>query len=196
MTTANKVTICRILLIPFFVVHTLYYVNTEQEWHRYLVISAFMLAAVLDAVDGFIARRFNQHSELGKILDPLADKLLLVSGIVLLSFDHEPLLDRLPVWLATTVISRDLLLLLGLVVVTHVCGKIKVRPVLIGKAATVLQMACILWALFKWSSQWLLMWTVAAAVCTGLSGLIYVWEGVRQLSASPASFPTKDETGK
>jgi phosphatidylglycerophosphate synthase len=88
------------------------------------------------------------------------------------------------------------LLLLGLVVIRHVCGKIRVRPVLIGKAATVLQMVCILWALFKWSGQWLLIWAVAAAVCTGLSGLIYLWEGVRQLSASPASSPTKDEAGK
>ena len=196
MTTANKVTICRILLIPFFVVHTLYYVNTGQEWHRYLAIIAFTLAAVFDAVDGFIARRFNQHSELGKILDPLADKLLLVSGIVVLTFDHGPLLERLPLWLATTVISRDVLLLLGLIVISHVCGRIKVRPVLIGKVATVLQMVCILWALFKWSAQWLLIWTIAAAVCTGLSGLIYVWEGVRQLSASPASSPTRDDSLK
>jgi cardiolipin synthase (CMP-forming) len=196
MTTANKVTIGRMLLIPFFVVHTLYYVNSARELHRYLAIIAFAVAAGCDAVDGFIARRFNQHSELGKILDPLADKLLLVSGIVLLSFDHEPVLARLPVWLATTAISRDILLLVGLVVITHVCGKVKVRPVLLGKAATVLQMGSVLWTLLKWDVTWLLAWAVAAAVCTGLSGLIYVWDGVRQLSASPASFPSKGDSEK
>ena len=78
MTTANKVTILRILLIPFFVVETLYYVKTGNELHRLAAILSFAGTAILDGVDGYIARRYNQISELGKILDPLADKLLLV----------------------------------------------------------------------------------------------------------------------
>ena len=90
MTTANKVTILRILLIPFFVVQVLYYVKNGNELHRLLAILSFAVAAICDGVDGYIARRYNQRSELGAILDPLADKLLLVSGIVLLSFDHGP----------------------------------------------------------------------------------------------------------
>ena len=83
MTTANKVTILRILLIPFFVVQVLYYVKNGNELHRLLAILSFAVAAICDGVDGYIARRYNQRSELGAILDPLADKLLLVSGIVL-----------------------------------------------------------------------------------------------------------------
>src|SRR5438045_8696995 len=86
MTTANKITILRILLIPFFVVQVLYYVKNGNETHRFLAILSFAVAAICDGVDGYIARRYNQRSELGAILDPLADKLLLVSGIVLL--DH------------------------------------------------------------------------------------------------------------
>jgi CDP-diacylglycerol--glycerol-3-phosphate 3-phosphatidyltransferase len=195
MTTANKITIFRILLVPFFIVQVLYYADAGNELYRLLSILSFALAAVSDGIDGYIARHYRQHSELGKILDPLADKLLLVSGIVLLSLKNEPYLDRLPLWLAVTIISRDVLLLIGLVVIQHVCGKITVRPVIIGKAATVLQMTCVLWALLKWRSEWLMVWAVGAAVCTGASGLIYIFEGIRQLSASPSSSaaPTRSE---
>ena len=193
MTTANKITIFRVLLVPGFVVMVLYYVDTGTELFRVLALLAFALAALSDAIDGYIARRYNQHSELGKILDPLADKLLLVSGIVLLSFHNEPHLDRLPLWLTGTIIGRDVLLLLGLIIIHYTCGRITVRPVMIGKVATVLQMTCVLWALFKWSAHWLLIWSIGAAVCTGISGVIYVVDGVRQLSASPASSPVAKE---
>jgi CDP-diacylglycerol--glycerol-3-phosphate 3-phosphatidyltransferase len=189
MTTANKVTIFRILLVPFFIFLVLHYVENGQELFRLGAILAFGLATVSDAIDGYIARRYHQHSELGRILDPLADKMLLISGIVLLSLKNEPYLERIPLWLTVTILSRDVLVLIGLVVIHYVCGRIKVRPVLIGKAATVLQMTCVLWALLKWNSQWLLVWAIGAAVCTGVSGMIYVFEGVRQLSASPSSSP-------
>ncbi len=187
MTTANKITIFRILLVPFFIVQVLYYVSGAGDWHRILALSAFALAAVSDGIDGFIARRFNQRSELGAILDPLADKLLLVSGIVLLSLHHEEYLPHLPLSLTATVISRDVLLLLGLVVIHYVGGKVVVRPDLTGKVATVLQMTCVLWALLKLNAAWLDLWTLGATCFTAISGVIYVIDGVRQLSATPAS---------
>ena len=194
MTTANKITIFRILLVPFFIVMVLYYVDTGNDLYRLLAIFAFALASISDGVDGYIARRYKQHSELGRILDPLADKLLLVSGIVLLSLNNEPHLDRIPMWLTATILSRDVLLLIGLAVIQYVCGRITVRPVIIGKVATVLQMTCVLWALLKWSNEWLLIWAIGAALCTGVSGLIYVVEGVRQLSASPSSSAAPNRT--
>jgi cardiolipin synthase (CMP-forming) len=190
MTTANKITIARILLIPFFVVETLYYVQDGTELHRFLAIGSFLLAAVFDGVDGFIARRYNQRSELGAILDPLADKLLLVSGVVLLSFNHAPHLATIPPWLAVTVIGRDILLLIGLGVIFLMVGKVTVRPRIIGKVATVLQMIVVLWILLKFQNQWLFPLTLSAALCTGISGLLYVWDGVRQLSAHPTSSPS------
>jgi CDP-diacylglycerol--glycerol-3-phosphate 3-phosphatidyltransferase len=193
MTTANKITIFRILLVPGFVVMLLYYVDTGNELFRFFALLTFALAALSDGIDGYIARHYNQHSELGKILDPLADKLLLVSGIVLLSLHNEPHLDRLPLWLTGTVIGRDVLLLLGLIVIQHVCGKMTVRPIIIGKVATVLQMTCVLWALFKWSTDLLFIWSIGAAVCTGISGFVYIVDGVRQLSASPSSSPAPKE---
>src|SRR5437667_2467647 len=189
MTTANRITIFRILLVPFFIVEVLSYVERGEEWHRYLAIGSFLTAAICDGVDGYLARRYNQRSELGAILDPLADKLLLVAGIVLLSRHHEQYLPHLPLWLTATVISRDVLLLLGLGVIHYVCGSVRVKPHLIGKVATVLQMMAICWALVKLNANGLHWLALGAAVCTGISGAIYVFDGVRQLSASPASSP-------
>jgi CDP-diacylglycerol--glycerol-3-phosphate 3-phosphatidyltransferase len=199
MTTANKITILRILLIPFFVVEVLYYVKTANETHRLAAILCFATAAICDGVDGYIARRYNQMSELGTILDPLADKLLLVSGVVVLSFDHTPHLGQMPLWLTGTIIGRDLLILIGLGVVYITVGKVKVRPRIAGKIATVLQMACVLWLLLKWDAalgqRWVNTLTIAAAAFTGVSGLWYVWDGARQLSSSPKSFPSGNPPG-
>ena len=191
MTTANKVTILRMLLTPFFVVAVLYYGKTGNEAYRLVALLTFAVAAICDGVDGYIARHYNQHSELGAILDPLADKLLLVSGVVLLSFDHGPLLGQIPLWLTGTIIGRDLLILIGMVVIQMTVGKVRVRPRIIGKIATVLQMASVLWLLLKWDAGWGARWflyvAMGAALCTGFSGLLYVYDGVRQLSASPKS---------
>src|SRR5882757_10173646 len=186
MTTANKVTILRILLIPFFVVELIYYIRSGDEMHRLVALLCFAVAAILDGVDGYIARHYSQISELGKILDPLADKLLLVSGIVALSFNHGNFLGQIPLWLTGTIIGRDLLILVGMVVIHLTVGKVKVRPRIPGKIATVLQMISIIWILLQWDAQfppvWFWIWTLGAAIFTGISGLYYVWDGIRQLS--------------
>lgn len=190
MTTANKITLVRIFLIPLFVVEVLYYVRTGNELHRLIALGSFGVASVCDGVDGYVARRFNQRSELGAILDPLADKLLLVSGIVVLSFDQRPYLQSVPLWLTGTIIGRDIFLVAGLVVIQMTVGKVKVRPRVVGKVATVLQMAVVLWVLFKWEDRWLFGLALLTSLCTGLSGLMYLWDFTGQLNAHPASSPS------
>jgi cardiolipin synthase len=196
MTTANKVTIFRILLIPFFVVEVLYYMKTGNEAHRLSAIIAFAVAAICDGVDGYIARRYNQRSELGAILDPLADKLLLLSGVVLFSLNN-PHFGNIPLWLPGTIIGRDLVILIGMGVIQMTVGKVLVRPRTLGKVATVLQMLCVVWLLMKWDDRfgepWFSIWTISAAICTGVSGLLYVWDGMKQLSSHPASSPAKKQ---
>src|SRR5688572_5688683 len=169
MTTANKVTILRILLIPFFVVEVLYYVKEGYEMHRILAMLCFAVAAILDGVDGYIARRYNQRSELGAILDPLADKLLLVSAVVLLSYDHEPFLDTIPLWLTGIIMGRDVLMVIGLVVIQVVVGRVTVRPRMVGKVATVLQMVVVLWVLLKWHEPTVFVLILGAAIFTAVS---------------------------
>lgn len=174
-------------MVPFFIVELMNYAEKGDELHRLLAILAFGLAAISDGLDGYIARRYNQRSELGAVLDPLADKLLLVSGIVILSLNNGPLLPRIPLWLTVTILSRDVLLLIGLALLHYLNCRVAIRPVFVGKVATVLQMVCVIWGLLKWPEQWLFYWSLAAAACTGVSGIIYVWLGLRQLSASPSS---------
>jgi len=191
MTTANKVTIGRILLVPFFIVAVIYYVKSGLELYRWLAIACFGVAALSDALDGFIARHFKQWSELGTVLDPLADKLLLVSGVVLLSMHNEPYLEPIPIWLTITILSRDVLLLIGFTLIHLVAGGMKTRPHFTGKIATVLQMAAVLWALFKLSATWQYYLCIAAGVFTGVSGLFYLVAGTRQLARHPSSSPAR-----
>jgi len=193
MTTANKITILRIVLIPFFVGAAIYYVRTGNEWCRLAAILCFVVAAICDGVDGYIARRYNQISELGKILDPLADKLLLVSGIVFLSFNDAPYFRQIPLWLTLTIIGRDMLILIGVIVIHFTVGKVKVHPRLTGKLATVFQMLAVIWILLKWDLHLRLfeIWIYGAGIFTGISGLLYIWDAMKQLSAHPASSATE-----
>jgi CDP-diacylglycerol--glycerol-3-phosphate 3-phosphatidyltransferase len=195
MTLANKITLFRILLIPVFVFLVIQYVTDferghPEEWMRYTAVGIFILAAVSDGVDGFIARRFNQKSVLGAYLDPIADKALLISALVMLSRDHGEAFEQLPLWFPVLVISRDLILLVGTVLIYMLTGTMKVRPRLVGKAATVFQMITLGWMLLKVSQpshEWFLF---AAGICTFLSGVLYFYDGVMQINSSSHARPT------
>ena len=192
MTTANKITVGRIFLIPAFIYVLLRHRDEGLDWQRWFALGAFALISVLDGVDGFVARRFHQKSELGAVLDPLADKLLLVSALILLSLD-QPHLNPLPRWLNFMVISRDILLVVGLALIHFIVGKVTVRPRISGKMATVLQMTAVLWTLLRWPTemQW---WIAAAAAALTLgAGIQYLFDGMRQLSASPRSGPLPEQ---
>ncbi|RME95778.1 MAG: CDP-alcohol phosphatidyltransferase family protein [Verrucomicrobia bacterium] len=181
MTTANKVTIARILLVPVFVIELMNFTGNGREIHRLVALTVFLLAAIGDGIDGFIARRYHQRTELGALLDPLADKLLLVLGLVILSLDNRPWLDRVPLWLTATVLARDVLLLLLLVLVNYLVGRGRVRPRWTGKVATVLQMTTVVWVLASFPSDWIVPLAAAATGFTALSGAYYLWDGWQML---------------
>src|SRR5215472_19147852 len=158
MTTANKITVVRILMIPAFVTMAIYYGESIKrgqplEWQRAAAIAIFILAAVSDGLDGYVARRYHQRSSLGVILDPIADKGLLLSGIITLSIinwsDVEPDYGRFPVWFPVLVISRDAILFVGAAVLYLLIGKVQVKPSWTGKVATVLQMIAIGWVMLQ-----------------------------------------------
>jgi cardiolipin synthase (CMP-forming) len=189
VTLPNYISILRILLVPIFVASVVYYVDRGLETYRYLAITIFGIAALSDAVDGYLARRLNQASRLGAILDPLADKLLLVSGIVVLSLDHRPILPSIPIWLTTLIISRDVILPLGTILISYTGTTPKVQPKLLGKLATVAQMLVILWALFKAPQMGLQMLIILSGLLTFSSGMQYIYDGVAQLNALDANPP-------
>ena len=195
MTTANKITVLRILLVPFFVVQMIYYYRGGQEINRWIAFSAFSLASICDGIDGYIARHYNQRTELGAILDPLADKLLLVSALILLSLKNSGF-DELPLWLVGTVLGRDAILAIGALVIYYVNDKVRVKPHMIGKLATVLQMICVGWVLLKWDRAVLHYLSLSAVVTAGLSVPIYLADGLSQLGTSPAALPQIAQAGK
>ncbi len=190
MTTANKITLVRILMIPAFVLMALYYGESikrgqPQEWQRYSAIMIFLIAAVSDGLDGYIARRYNQKSALGVILDPIADKGLLLSGIITLSIsnwsDIDPQYGQFPTWFPVLVISRDAVILIGSAVLHLLNGKVRVRPAWTGKVATFLQMAAIAWVMLQLRFIPLTYVVAAAGLFTFISGVVYVTDGFRQL---------------
>jgi CDP-diacylglycerol--glycerol-3-phosphate 3-phosphatidyltransferase len=200
MTTANKITIVRILLIPAFVTMAIYYGQSIQdgtpaEWERFTAITIFLLAALSDGLDGYVARRYNQRSSLGVVLDPIADKGLLLSAIISLSISNwselDPSYGSFPTWFPILVISRDAILFVGAAVLYLLIGKVHVKPNWTGKVATVLQMIAIGWVMLQLRLVPLLYVVVAAGVFTAVSGIIYVTDGVRQLQAAGHAHPAK-----
>src|SRR2546423_7316835 len=158
MTTANKITVGRILMIPAFVTMAIYYGQSIQrgaplEWQRFTAIVIFLVAAISDGLDGYVARRYNQRSSLGAILDPIADKGLLLSGIITLSISNwsqvDPNYGRFPAWFPVLVITRDAVILMGSALLHILNGKVRVRTSWTGKVATVLQMAAIAWVMLQ-----------------------------------------------
>ena len=192
MTTANKITIIRIGLIPVFVLMAIYYGESVKrgaplEWQRYTAIVIFLVAAASDGLDGYVARRYNQRSALGVILDPIADKGLLLSGIITLSITNwselDPNYGKFPLWFPVLVITRDVVILVGSAILHLLNGKVRVKPSWTGKVATFLQMAAIAWVMLQLKIPPLFYVVVAAGVFTLISGLIYVMDGVGQLQA-------------
>jgi len=201
MTTANKITVVRILMIPVFVTMAIYYGQSIQrgvplEWQRFTAIVIFLVAAASDGLDGYVARRYKQRSTLGAILDPIADKGLLLSAIITLSIsnwsDIDPEYGRFPAWFPVLVITRDAVILVGAGVLHLLNGKVQVRPSWTGKVATVLQMAAIAWVMLQLHFLPLLYVVIIAGVFTFISGIIYVMDGVRQLQAEGHAHATKD----
>ena len=194
MTTANKVTIGRIILVPVFVVQMLYYFRTGDELHRYLAMAVFLIATISDGIDGYLARHRGQATQVGAFLDPIADKLLMLSGLILLSieFEKNPFEQRMPLWLTGTVIGRDVIVVSGSVLLYVVIGNVKVKPLFMSKTSAVLQMVTIGWVLFKFPPIGTFWLAVSVAVTTAITGVLYVTDGIRQFSEHPAAKPEND----
>jgi cardiolipin synthase len=174
MGLANWFTVLRILLIPVFVSLLVY-----RKPGPALVV--FAAAALTDLLDGWVARR-RGTSRLGAFLDPMADKLLLTASFVTLTY-----LKALPFWIAAVVISRDVILVVGALLIHMLGGRIHPRPTWAGKAATFFQVLTVLVGLlarffhlpFRLS---VVLWLAAAF--TVISGLQYIVQGMRFLNAA------------
>lgn len=128
-TVANQLTLLRMLLIPAFVIMIVY---GRPGW----ALVVFVVAGITDGLDGLIARRAGQKTSLGAWLDPMADKLLLVTTFVVLTVPGTGLVNRFPFWLTILVITRDVVIVTTVAIVTAVMGVRTFRPSIYGKVAT------------------------------------------------------------
>jgi len=179
MSLANKISILRILLVPPIVVSLVYY-HPDRDWLRWLAFCLFVIGMVSDALDGFIARSQNQQSQLGTLLDPIADKLLILGTLITCSAVHGlPDSMRVPAWFNVIVISRDVLLVTGAVVLFAMQGRWSVQPSYLGKWATFSQMVVITTVLLGLPFKMPVI--IVAALLTVSSGFIYVRLAFRHL---------------
>ena len=178
----NILTVGRILLTPLFVIFLI-----RDLFGPALVV--FTMAAVSDGLDGLIARVFNQRTILGAYLDPIADKLLLSSAFISLA-----VLEIIPAWLTVVVISRDVIIFMGIAVLTLTSKTFAMKPSLVSKCTTLVQLTTVFAVLIKPDISCYgyvesgLFW--AAAGLTILSGLHYIYVGLNILQE------TSENTGR
>ena len=179
LTVANQLTLLRMLLIPALVILVIYGSN---GW----ALVVFVVAGMTDALDGVIARWWSQPTSLGALLDPMADKLLLISTFVVLTIPSLDLPNRLPVWLTVLVISRDVIIVVTVAIVNLSLGRRIFSPTMLGKIATLIYVVTASLTLcFNWlghSSIFVDAAIYAAAAITIVSGLHYISHVTRVLS--------------
>ena len=174
MNLPNLLTILRILLTPILIILIL-------QKRLDLATGLFSIAALTDALDGLIARQFNQKTKTGAILDPVADKFLLTSAYLTLSA-----IDFLPQWLTILVISRDVIIVAGIIILFLFQNGVEIRPSIISKATTVFQLLTILLVMAHnhlgiiTNCIQLVYWITAGL--TVISGLHYMTVGVTLLN--------------
>jgi CDP-diacylglycerol--glycerol-3-phosphate 3-phosphatidyltransferase len=175
---ANKISTFRILSVPFFIAALVYY-TPQRDYLRLVALFIFILGVISDAADGYIARKSKQQSQAGLILDPLGDKLLLMSAYLCLYL--VPLKVKFPLPVILIVISRDVLILLGAVVIFIVKQRINIFPTRWGKITTTLQMCAVICVLIQLPFAFIFWWP--AAFFTIISGTDYIKRGFKILYA-------------
>ncbi|WP_457622424.1 CDP-diacylglycerol--glycerol-3-phosphate 3-phosphatidyltransferase [Persephonella sp.] len=176
MGLANQITLFRILLVPVFII----FIGYNEPLYALIT---FFIAGITDALDGFIARKFNQITTLGKILDPIADKTLLISSFFFIY--NSDMSVKFPFWYVVLVISRDIYILVGSAIIYFLKGSLEVKPSIFGKATTFFQILSVIVILLAniTTVDILIVDGViyAATAFTILSTLTYFQEGIQRL---------------
>ncbi|MCI0468598.1 MAG: CDP-alcohol phosphatidyltransferase family protein [Nitrospirae bacterium] len=169
----NVITLIRIIIIPLFVAALIY---RRFDYGLYL----FLGAAISDGLDGLLARATNQRTEIGSVLDPLADKFLLITAFILFAY-----YSWIPTWLVIAILSRDAVVVIGWFLLFLQGSGAKTEPLLTGKIAIVSEFALISFIIlsinfesFPKTADWMFLVVAALAI---ISGLQYVLRGLRQL---------------
>jgi cardiolipin synthase (CMP-forming) len=179
LTPANQLTLVRVLLVPFFVILVVY-------GHFGWALVVFMVAGLTDLFDGLLARTLSRRTSLGAWLDPMADKILLVTTFVVLTMPNLGLTNRLPIWLTILIISRDVLIVSTVAIINLAIGRREFRPSIYGKIATATYIiTCVLIMYFNYlqrPSPLVETGIYASAAITLVSGFHYVWYATKLIN--------------
>ncbi len=186
MTYATLITLMRLLLVPVFCLLAARYGDTvttgnPDEQLRWIAVTTFILAAAMDGLDGWVARRFNQKSLIGAILDPLTDKALLLTGLITLTLVDWGQDWHLPMWFLILVILRDAEIIVGIWILYYINRRVPINPHWSGKVCTVTQMIALGWVMLKLFDLSPIYPVAIATIFTIWSGVEYFREGLRQL---------------
>ena len=179
MSLPNKISLTRIIFILPFVLCIIQVQNNSL--YRYVALAMIVALGVTDALDGYLARRRNEITNLGRYLDPAADKLLLMTSCILLSSKIWPE-PRLPNWLSAIILSRDIFIVLGTAALILYTGKMGCKPNTLGRVTTCLQIVAVMAVLLGNHLQIIAVIIVSwiAAVFTLASGINYIYMGFKQ----------------
>ena len=188
MTVPNLISAMRIILAPIFVI---YLIND----HLIPSLIVFIIAGASDGIDGLVARIFDQKSKLGTYLDPIADKVVLVSAFVGLSVK-----ELIPAWLAVTVISRDVMIFLGVLILFLHNTDVAVRPTISSKITTCFQFITVIIAFTQKYSDYLAISYSYLVYITGfltiISGLQYMYTWFKLMSEGVENLTDQTENPK
>ena len=193
LTIANLITILRILLILPFVMCLIKAANpVYSEVMRWTALGIFVVMAVSDALDGYLARAQKQTTALGTFLDPLADKLMITCASVILALPQTAVSGfQMPLTVVVLIIGKDILLLLGFAVTYFLTGSVHIKPVWAGKASTFFQICMVLSILIAPEmADWLKLWPLWVRIIWWTTGFwalmatfVYIWRGIRYIEA-------------
>lgn len=177
----NLITGLRILLVPPFL-----WLLLQERYGA--ALSLFVIAGISDALDGFLAKRFGWTSTLGGILDPIADKLLLMGAVLALGW-----LNELPAWLVVLVILRDLIIVAGAISYHLMIERVEASPLWVSKLNTLMQLMLVFAVIVNYGIAALPAWLLAGliyltALTTGWSGCAYVWQWSRRAWSKTRGF--------
>ena len=184
MTIPTRITLARLIMSPVFVVLAIKYNSTitlgnPDVIYLYLAMLVFALAVISDALDGYLARKLNQQSRIGSFLDPIADKTLLLSATITLTFIDCG--NPLPIFYTTLILSRELIQISGAIAIGAILGDIKVKHHWTGKFSTFMQVILIYSAFIVPSDTVILYLAFIGGFFTFSSAALYIYAGLSQL---------------
>ncbi len=194
MTLASKITLSRLFCAPIFAVLAIIYGQSVKsgapdEAIRWWAVGIFIVASLSDALDGYIARHYDQRSKFGAFWDPIADKALLITGIITLTIIPWGQCEgggwQIPIWFTLLMITRDIIIIVGIRILHYFKAHVPIHPHWTGKVCTVTQMILLGWVMLKIIPYPPFYPTIAAAIFTTWSGIEYFRQGLHMLKNRP-----------